>query len=236
MATVRDLIKGSLRLIGAIATGETPSADEQADGLSSLNRMLDRWSAENLLIYAVVREEFTLTPGTQSYTIGSSGTFNTSRPVRIERATIEEQSGDTPEYPVEILSLDEWALITTKNTQSEIPSKLFAEGTYPLDTLKLWPVPSAANKIVLYSLKPLTAFSAVGDTVSLPSGYEDAIVYNLALRLAPEYGKQPDAAIVIEATEAKENIKRMNIKPQYLSCDPGVLSRGGGGFNIMTGE
>ena len=35
--TIGELIKGSLRLIGAIASGETPSADEMKYSLSSLN-------------------------------------------------------------------------------------------------------------------------------------------------------------------------------------------------------
>lgn len=227
MATAADLIKASLRLLGVTAAGETPAASELADGLSSLNRMISRWSAEGLLIHAEVREEFSLVAGTQSYTIGSSGTFNTTRPIQILKAMIEDQSSGTPEYPVEIINVDQWAAIHIKSTQSPIPTKLYASGSYPLETLSLWPVPSATNKLVLYSLKPLTAFAAGSTDVSLPEGYEDAIVYNLAQRLAPEFSKEPSAAIVMEALESKANIKRMNIKPMYLECDAGVLSRSG---------
>lgn len=234
MSTVRDLIKASLRLIGASATGETPSADEQQDAFSSLNRMLDRWSTEGLNIYAITREEFSLTGGTGSYTIGSSGTFNTSRPVEIVAATIELQSSTpTVETPVEIISAIEWAEITVKDLQG-IPTKLYAEGTYPLETLNLWPTPNTTDKLVLYSKKSLTAFATVSTTVSLPPGYEDALVYNLAMRLAPEYGILIDAALAIEASESKENIKRKNIQPRFLSADSALTSKRR--FNILTGE
>lgn len=88
MATVRDLIKGSLRLLGAIAPGETPSADEQAEALLALNSMISSWSTESLTIYSRVRESFTLTPGQQMRTLGVGGSFNTSRPMEIEEAKL----------------------------------------------------------------------------------------------------------------------------------------------------
>lgn len=234
MSTARDLIKRSMRLLNAIATGETPSADELVDGLSSLNGMIDSWSTEGLLINARVREEFTLVAGTAAYTMGSSGTFNTTRPLKIEAANIEDQTGDFPEYPVQILTLAEWAQITIKSTQSELPQKLYAEGTYPLETINLWPVPSAANKLVLYSRKVLTALASVNTDISFPPGYEDALVHNLAIRLAPEYAKPVPSEVIAVASETKANIKRRNMRPNYMAADDATLGRGG--YNILIGE
>jgi hypothetical protein len=234
VATVRELINDSLALIGVLADGETATASEQASALRSLNRMMGRWSSENLLIHAKVRETFTLTSGQQSYSMGSGGDFNTTRPMRIEHAGIVE-SGGSSEIPISILNLEEWALITVKTTQSSFPTGLYAEGTYPTETIKVWPVPNTGCTLVLYSWKPLSSFASVNTDVSLPPGYEDAIVYNLAVRLAPEYEKEPSAALLLEADESKGNIKRMNIQPQYMSCDAAVLSRSGP-FNIYTGE
>lgn len=237
MATVRDLIKRSLVLIGATASGETPSADEQADALASLNDMVSSWSTESLIIHTKVREKFSLVVGQASRTIGVSGNFNTSRPLQILNAAIEDQSSvSLPEYPMQIITLDEWAAIQLKSTESAYPTKLYVEDTYPLAILNLWPVPSVANKLVLYSWKPLAAFSSVNDTVDLPPGYARALRYNLAIELAPEYGKiisQETAAI---ANGSKANIKIMNIKPIYLDCDTGMLDRSRSNFNIYIGE
>ncbi len=44
MATARSVIKSSLRLISAIAVGETPTAEEATDGLETLNDMLHSWA------------------------------------------------------------------------------------------------------------------------------------------------------------------------------------------------
>lgn len=225
MATARDLIKASLRLIGAIATGETPSADEQTDALSAMNRMIDSWSNESLIIYEKVREEFSLTVNDGEYTIGASGDFNTTRPMRIEAATYEDQSASPAfEYPINIINLDEWANIQAKDLTG-IPTHLYFETSYPLATIHLWPKPDTADKLVLYSWKPLSSFASANATASLPPGYEDALVYNLAVRLAPEYGKAVAPEIASTALDAKGNIKRMNIKPHYLRCDPFLNNR-----------
>lgn len=233
MATVRDLIRGSMRLIGAVATGETPSADEQADALVVLNDMLDSWSTEGLTIFAAVRESFSLTAGQSSYTLGPSGNFNTTRPTRIERAAVELSTG--AELPIRILSLDEWAEVTLKSTQSTIPQSAYIETSNPLETVNLWPVPNASGNLVLYSHKALSSFANVNDTVTFPPGYAKVLRYGLALELAPEYGKAADPAIAIQFTEAKENIKRANIKPSYMDSDVAGMT-GRRGFNIYTGE
>lgn len=233
--TGRDLVSASLRLIGALAPGESLASSEATDGLSALNRMLSSWSTEELLIYARVREEFTLTPSTASYTLGTGGDFSTTRPLRIDEALLRDET-QTPavEYPVRILSLAEWASIRLKGVSYDRVTALYAEGTYPLETLNLYPMPSAAHKLVLWSWKPLTEVSTLDTAVAFPPGYEEALVYGLALRLTPEYGKAVPDAVAIVAVEAKANIKRMNHRPQYLRVDEALISEGG--FNILTGD
>lgn len=47
-----DHIKAALRQIGAIASGETPSAEQGRDGLAALNAMLEQWLIEPNMTYA----------------------------------------------------------------------------------------------------------------------------------------------------------------------------------------
>ena len=53
MTTARDLITQSLRTLGVLHSGETPSAEEANDGLTSLNQMLNSW------LYDGIDMEFT---------------------------------------------------------------------------------------------------------------------------------------------------------------------------------
>lgn len=48
MATARDVVAAALRLIGALAAGETAQAPEAADGLAALNRMMHGWKARGV--------------------------------------------------------------------------------------------------------------------------------------------------------------------------------------------
>jgi hypothetical protein len=48
MATARDLITMSLRTIGVLHSGETPSAEEATDGLDTLNQLMNSWLYEGI--------------------------------------------------------------------------------------------------------------------------------------------------------------------------------------------
>jgi hypothetical protein len=214
MATARDLIKGSLRLIGAIAAGETPSAAEQADALSTLNEMLDSWSLERLAVPARIREEFAVS--TSPVTMGSGADLDTARPIRIEAAAVMINN---VEHPIEVVGHDEWSEIKQKSLTSTLPTHLYPQGTTPLETINLWPMPSGSVTLVLYSWKALSQLATATSDVELPNGYLRALRYNLAIELAPEYGKVASAEIAKIAKESKENIKRANKRPIYMTSD-----------------
>jgi hypothetical protein len=235
MSTARDIIKGSLRLIGALATGETPPAEESNDALFALNGMLDSWSNENLIINAVTREEFTLVGGQAAYSFGPGGDFDSSRPIGIERVLIQNTQVPQNEIPVEIITMHEFASIPTKDVQGSIPTQVFIDGTFPNETLNFYPVPSEGTTVVIYSQKPLLNLPSLNTSISLPTGYERAIRYNLAMEIAPEYGREASNTVVVVAMRSKEVIKRKNIRPVYLKCDEATLDHKRP-FDYRTGE
>lgn len=226
MATVGDLIAGSLRLIGALSSSEVPAGQEQHDAFNALSDMLDRWSTNGLVVFDKIIEPFTLVAGQQSYTIGTGGDFDTVRPQKILNAGIQF-AGISPatELPVNIINLDQWSEIIVKDIQSTLPIALYLEDSFPLAVINLWPVPSAANILNLYSWKPLTPFASASTVISLPPGFAEALRYNLAVRLAPEYGKTPREDIVQIAMDSLADLKRMNTKPVYLEIDSDLMGR-----------
>jgi hypothetical protein len=230
--TGRDLIGSSMRLIGALASGESPSAAEATDGLSALNSLLDSLSTEELMIPNKVREVFALTPAQAAYTMGTGGAFNTSRPQAIEEAAL---LFDTSEIPVKVIGKEEYASIVLKSVQSTIPAYVYPDGAYPLTTLTLWPVPSIAYSLVLYSWKPLSQVTLNG-TVSLPPGGERMLKYLLAIEMSPEYGKALTPDLVALANEAKASFKRMNYRPRYLRTDDALTGQAGGWPSIFGGR
>lgn len=235
--TASALIASSLKIIGVLASGESPSNNEASDALITLNDLIDSWSNEQLLIPNKVREVFPLVSGQQSYTMGVGGNFNTARAQKIENAIIQlAQNSPVIELPMKILNQDEYASIILKTLASTFPLYVYADGSYPLDSLSFWPVPNTTvNNVVLYSWKPLADLTSLTTTLSLPPGYQRALKYALALELAPEYGKMLSEQAVELAVQSRAAIKRMNVEPAYLQVDKELRAKPAV-WNWMTGE
>lgn len=227
MSTAAQLIRGALRVLGVLASGETPQAQEQTDALDALNDMLDSWAGERLALYATLRSEYTLTPSLNPHTIGETagdtGTFDETRPARIDRASIVPAGSDT-ERPLIILSDAEWQNVASKEASGP-PTLLWIESHHPLTKLWLNPKPGAADTLVLYTWQQLGRFASANADVDLPPGYARALRYNLAAELAPEYGVSLSAEAANIANESKASLKRLNHQPSYLRADPAVLPR-----------
>lgn len=232
MATAADIIRDSLKLLGVLAAGESLTAADQTDGLRALNLMLGTWANERLLVHGTRRATYTLTANLSPHTIGASGTFATSRPVRIDRAGIIA-AGQTDETPLDVLTDAEYAAIGNKAQTDKTPSRLWAEKTHPNMKLWLWPVTTTAATLVLYTLSRISEFTA-SDSVSLPDGYEDALIHALALRVAPLFGVEASGTLRENAAEALAAIKRTNAPDVLVQLDPGILS--GGTFDIYSGD
>jgi hypothetical protein len=233
--TARDLVSAILRLIGAIAPGESPASSEANDALSAINRMLDSWSNEGLMIFATkIEASIPLIVGQPDYTLGTAGDI-TVRPMTIEAATAKNIASGV-EYPVRILTTTEYAHIQNKSLESSIPEFLFDDGGYPQRTLYVYPVPSSsAFALNLLTKRPISTIASLDDTISFPPGYEDAIIYSGAMRLAPEYGRPADPLIIQTANDAKASIKRSNFRPRVLQVND-VPSNFSGIFNINKGN
>lgn len=230
--TVRDLIRSSLRLIGAYASGETPQASEEQDALDTLNGLVDTWSALNLMIYNTKREVFTTSSGVQAYTFGSSGTWATTSTDTV--VAISAILDGNVELPLVEDTVGDWQRLVVKSTQSTVPTTYYIEKTWPNRTINLWPVPGAASQVAVYYKESIAEFAALDDLIDLPNGYRQALRYNLAILLCAEYGRQPDPVIVEVARSTISAIKRVNNDLDFMRTDFGVPTPTGT-FNNRVG-
>lgn len=222
MTTALEVITSSARLFGAIGPIEALTSEEAADGLVSLNELLESLSNESLAIYAITQESFATVAGTASYTIGSGATWNTTRPLRIESAFIRSSSID---YPVRVLSREEYDGITAKTTRF-MPNRLFYDTTVANGTVYLHGVPDAVYSLFLDSYKQLQSFAALNTAVVLPPGYKRMLRYNLAVEIAPEYGRTPNPIVAGIAMKSLAALKRLNARTPKLKLNVGALGGG----------
>ena len=230
MATVTAevIVKGALRKAG----NTFPSAQNKADALIDLNAMLGIWGAPGLLVPVLTTESFSLVQGTISYTIGSSGDFDTVRPVKIRIAYLQDSNGF--DYPIETdMDKPQYNANIDKTAQSR-PCRLLYVQSYPLGKIYFDWAPDEAYTLFIDTLKPLTEFPTLGTTVDLPDEYKLALIYNLALLVADDLGVVLSNTVISMAGMTKRIIRRNNFRVQATEID-GALRRGRT-FNILTGQ
>jgi len=237
MTTASTILTDAAKAIRYIGRTEVLSAQDATDALRIFNRMLDSWSNENLLSWVVLERSFTLTVGTSSYTIGSGGTLNVTRPLDITEAYVQDTNGNN--YNLTIRTRDKWNQIGNRSSTitSQIPTDLFYDPQYPLGVINIFPTPLIAYTVFYDSTQQQVDMSALTTTLSVPEGYEQAYVLNLALQLIsagfPAMLKPEEMATLIEnARQAKANIKRTNIKDVIANYDPYIVSRSFATYNI----
>lgn len=235
MTTVRTLIGNAMKLLGALQAGESPSANEAADGLAFLNMLVDSLTNQRLIIYSIDRSTYTLTANTQTYTLGSGGTWNATRPVRIESMSVLITTvSPNIELPIQMLRDEEWQAVTVKSVSSTFPLVAYDDGAFPLRSISFWPIPTDADSVVIYSYSPISQFANISASISLPPGYERFLTCALALEMAPQYGVEPSPTLLSNYTEARRTLTQMNWTADELSCDPAVLKFGGSLVGIKS--
>lgn len=185
--------------------------------------------------------------GIGTYTISSNvvagsqsvGAFY-ERPLRINGGFTRVAGID---YPLRILNVNNYKDIGLKALNGPWPRALYYQPSEPLGNLIFWPNPSSGESH-LYCDTILQQFNAITDVIRLPQGYNNAIRYNLAELLMPEYGKNSQSSIQMimkQASIGRGLIKRTNMEPQQVSTFDPVLMAGhppsdagwilSGGFN-----
>jgi hypothetical protein len=234
LASVLDLAKSALKEIGVYSAGEPLAAEDGADALAALNRLVDQMAAEGLMIYSLSRTLFTITSGLGTYTVGSGFAVNRARPMTVAAVTfIDTSTTPETEYPLSPLTDDEWINIPQRDVESTLPAAWYYDPTFPNGTLSLYPIPTNSNlQGAFYAPTAITSFASLATTVSLPPAYEEFLITNLAKNLASSYSKQPDPLLLDRARESKAIVKRSNSKPKDLYFEPVI--GGGGRYDIYT--
>jgi hypothetical protein len=227
MTRVYDIIKRAMRLLQVISAAETPKAEEFTDFLQVLNWMIEEWTNQKLITYQIINETFATTAGKGTYSIGPDVTcdFNTMNPVKITGAFLRDTTpGYNNDWTLEVIPNDRYQQIFQKSIITTYPRFLHFVRSWPYGSIDLWPIPVKAYQLEISQWKQLTKFTSIQDIVCLPPGYKDALCLNLAVKMAPEFGKVvPDIADL--AIKSLIPIKEINWEPVYLDIDAQLKGR-----------
>jgi len=226
MTTVNELISQAFRDLNAISETEDLTASQASYGLQKLNQIIDSWNSQEILSYFKSQNTFNLVDGQQSYTIGSGGDFDMTRPVKINTAFVTD--GDV-DFPLVELNYQEWSEIYSKNDESDIPYGFYYQPDFPLGKIYLYYTPGdSTNTITLFTENQLTSYTSLATVLSLPQGYERSLVYNLEAELLPRHGTEADKPYILKlASNSKEELQRLNIHTMIsqLQTDPRLIGQ-----------
>lgn len=204
--TATVLCTAALRKIRAIDPTETPNATELDNAFTEMKRMLKVWAAKGVLLPYSTLDSHTLTAGTASYTIGSGGTIDTVRPIKINHGSYVTSGG--LDVPLTIIGEAQYNQIADKSSGADCPEFIWYKPAYPLGTIYLYP--PGGGTLYLWSQKYITDPAAIGNNLVLPEEYQDAVVWNLACRMAPEFIGDPTPYMIAMAETTKSEIAALN--------------------------
>ena len=132
-----------------------------------------------------------------------------------------------------VLSPSEWADIRSKNSASNYPRFVYLNGDWPLATLYLWPYPQVADAQLQLLFNQTLDINVTLDTVeTLPPAYRQAIRFNLACLLAPEYGREASMIVQTQAYKSKNIIAQNNQNIDRLDYDSAIQGTRGGRYYV----
>jgi hypothetical protein len=244
--SARHICETALELIGVAAADQPIDAAMAQRALQALNTMLDAWATERLLTYTRPRYVLPLVVGQGSYTWGlvegetTPAEISAPVPVRLEIALLNIGSGREQEWPLHILTQDEYESgVGLKELQSSYPGAVYLEPTQPYAALHLYPVPTIGYRLILLPWTASSPYEHWDHALSWPNGYGEAFEQNLALRLAPRYGVQVSPDVRQLAEESKRALYPITADVGRLRLNPRrPVGTGGLGYplDFLTGR
>jgi hypothetical protein len=227
------VITDSLKLLGVVAGHEVPTAAEQQDAFARLNELIDSWGTHAQTLLVSRRDVIPLVPSVQTYAIGPGLAVDLPTPMAIDDVAYVIPSAPETEVFLAV-GTDQYAVA--------LPQKLLTGGppqvvnysrTHGYGELWVWPIPTVATDLVIYWAQPLSEFPDLVTPVSLAAGYARALRTNLAVELAPEFGRQVDVLIVQQAKDSLADVKRANVAIVEIGLPAGI-GTDGPAYSILT--
>ena len=233
--TAGDQINRSLRLLGILAEGETPSAAMSQDALIALNQMIDSWSTERLAVFCTQDQVFTWPAGEYIRTLGPSGNFIGLRPVLLDDATYYRDPGTNVSFGIKFINQQQYDGIAVKTVTSTYPQVCFVNMGFPDITMSIYPRPTRDLEWHFVSVQELNQPATLATELHFPPGYMRAFTYNLAMEFAPEFGVEPSPQVSRISMTRKRDLKRIN-NPDDVMSMPYAIVATRQRFNIYAGN
>lgn len=257
---ISKTIDSALRKLAVLTAQDEASPADHELGLDTLNRIIDSYNNDNLLITYIEDikiqapyttnecesadpEDFTVRKWNNTLTIGACQDVNIPAPIDIE-SLFWRQGGET-DFKSIPMTLNQWSDIVTKGNET-IPRRHYIQKT-DNNNIKIYfdYIPQEGLELHLLAKMPYTGKNSVGneflptDDINWNYGFEKMLMYRLAIELAPDFEVIPSQVVIALAQEAEDGVVRKNYQPLTLDSDislrGNVLFSGSGQYSRGRG-
>ena len=184
-----QIVNAALRKIAALGDGQSPSATQLSNGTQALNLMLKTFMTKGMPLWVISEYSLTMS-ATHNYTFGIGQTINIPAPLKVLQAILVTTSdGSTRE--LEVKSHNDYNLLSNQSSVGS-PTGYWYQPLNQTGVFHLWPIPDSATiaqqTVLIVYQRPFFDMVSGADTLDFPQFWQEAVVYGLAWRLAPEYG------------------------------------------------
>lgn len=238
------LLYPALRKAGVtLGPGRTPSPAQFQDAIDELNRLVGSLNCDRLFIYALDKLELSVDGSKRDWTIGQDPTGNSTpdfdypRPDAIAWASLSDGVGG--DIPLQVLTPQQAAGAVSSCGCGCGQDGIYYDRAYPVATIHLAAPPPGGMSLNLWVWHKIPRFQNVTDAAVLPDGYEDALVLNLAVRLAPHFQRVLDQNIREDARLSLMRVLSINAPRPILELESWLYGcgcdGGGGSFTVLSG-
>lgn len=218
---VRDIVTAALRVLGVVASGETPAGQESVDALFSLNRILETLSTDIAYLHDNGSVDYTLVADTREVTLGTGANVDIPVDSVLEALTVDGQ---------------QFSFAGPSAVIGQLPKTVVLRNTRPVASLVFGQTQRLGAKVSVYYRAPLPQYATLDDTVNLPTGYVNMLIYLLAFDVAPQYGVTFTNEAAANLRKYETQVKRQNSNASVATIDTRADIMGmTGSFDIYAG-
>lgn len=174
----KEAIQDALTEINVVGVGDAAEAVGVPFAMRKLSRLLLAWQNLDYPVWRTSEQTLTLTTA-------ASYTLNPVRPMRILSA---RRLKDGTETPMQSMTRSEYDDLPRK-TSTGIPTTYYYDKQRADALFKVWPVLATADgtQVKITYIRGLDETDDVNTTLDIPPEWEAALVWGLAVELAPAY-------------------------------------------------
>jgi hypothetical protein len=176
--TARDVVTQAMTLITVLGGGETPSADDAAQGLTQLQWMLKSWQSDGCNLWR--EEDTTIVVPADTKTVTLDPRVMDIQEARVEIAT---------DYQRILARWERGQYIVLPNKDvSGSPTVFYFRRKRDSVTMTLWPVPTEETNVYCTTARVIEDVTGLDQNLDVPQEWFETVTYNLAARLLDTFG------------------------------------------------